>query len=100
MNLAQHLRTLGYVYTQIRRRLAVADQIPGAALGRWRELRTTMSTVSVDIGLTSVLYQARAGDTSLQFMMHEGFISAPPSVLDEVVQALFAVQLTQPSVGD
>jgi len=90
VNLAQHLRTLGYVYTQIRRRLAVADQVPGAALGRWRELRTTMPTVSVDIGLTSVLYQARAGDASLQFLVHEGFISAPTSVLDDVVQALLA----------
>jgi len=89
-NLAQHLRTLDYIYAQLTRRLAAADQAPAAALGRRRGLRTKVSTVSVDMGPASVLYQVRAGDASLQFMVNEGFVSAPPSVLDDVVQALLA----------
>lgn len=89
-NLAQHLWTLSYVYSEIRRRLAATGQAPGAVRGRRSRPRTTASMVSVDIGPASVLYQARAGDASLYCLVHEGFINAPPSVLDDVVQALLA----------
>ncbi len=58
------------------------------------------SNVLGRIGLTSVLYQARAGDTSLQFLMHEGFISAPTSVLTSGAGVMLPVQPAQPSVGD
>lgn len=74
-NLVQHLSTLAYVIRRTRQQLES------------HAARGTAPTLLIEIGATSMLYRTKSGNGSYQILMNEGFIGAPPHVLDALVQA-------------
>ena len=85
--LTQHIETLTYTYHAIQKNLAVAFQ---KQTGLWKK----KVDVQIDLSIyySNSLYRTKYTTPLLNIVFHEGFIGAPPKVIDALINIFLNIQ--------